>query len=406
MKRLFFVLFLCLTAIVLVFSSCKSKRIELPVVLENATEQISQVIRQMDTSMSAISKKLATVAIDSEKARNILRNEFGKINSVIEIVTITPEGVLCVIVPDTYKGSEGSDISKQEHIIKVKQTKKPVLSSAFAAVEGFQAIVLAYPVISASKELSGITAMVIRPESFLKNIITPVIEGVPVDIWVMQKDGVILYDYDTEEIGRNLFTDPLYQPYTESLKTAARIAEEKDGSATYNFLGRGLEKPVTNEAFWATIDTYGNEWKIVLIKPIGEHDVKRTIKDLGLKTAADDLKALAGNEDFLSLVARGNKEEALIYFQSFYAAHKVYAIEYTDSTVTCQFGYPPSHSLENYPIKSEDLREKSFYDAVVNRTEATFKETLIEGNTGTFYCCPMTYQGKYLGVIYYIIIDA
>jgi hypothetical protein len=31
----------------------------------------------------------------------------------------------------------------------------------------------------------------------------------------MQKDGRILYDPDTEEIGRMLFDDPLYKPYPQ-----------------------------------------------------------------------------------------------------------------------------------------------------------------------------------------------
>jgi hypothetical protein len=391
--------------IIFMLLSCNTRNVEIPVALERVTSEISQVIHSMDTNMKTISKRLTGVPIVSEEARNILRREYGKINSVIEISTISPEGILSIIVPDTYKPSEGADISKQDHIIKVKQTMKPVLSSAFHALEGFQAVVMAYPVLSDNNELKGIVTMLIRPESFLKNIITPVIEGIPVDIWVMQKDGTILYDYDADEIGRNLFTDTLYKPYAESLQTAARIAEEKQGNATYNFLGRGLEKPVTNDAFWTTAETYGMEWKVVMIRPVGTHEVKRTIKSLGLKSATEDIAALSRNEDLLKLISESAKHDVLVYFERFYSAHEVYSIEYVDSTVTCRYGYPPQCSLEDYRITPEDLSQRDFYNAVMSRTETSFRQSLLEGNNGIFYCFPLNYQGKYLGMIYYIVIE-
>ena len=40
----------------------------------------------------------------------------------------------------------------------------------------------------------------------------PVIEGIPVNTWAMQKDGRFLYDVHKDEIGRDLFTDPLFKP--------------------------------------------------------------------------------------------------------------------------------------------------------------------------------------------------
>jgi hypothetical protein len=405
MKKPILISLVAFAVIALMFLSCKTKKVEIPVALEQVTSEISQVIHSMDTNIKTISKRLSGVPIVSEEARNILRSEYGKINSVIELSTITPEGILSIIVPDTCKSSEGADVNNQDHIIKVKQTKKPVLSSAFHAVEGFQAVVLAYPVLSDNNELKGITSMLIRPESFLKNIITPDIEGIPVDIWVMQKDGMILFDYDVDEIGRNLFTDTLYKPYTESLKTAARIAEEKQGNATYNFLGHGLEKPVTNDAFWTTLETYGMEWKVVMIRPVGTHEVKRTIKSLGLKSATEDIAALSRNEDFLKLISESAKDEVLVYFERFYAAHEVYSIEYVDSTVTCRFGYPPQCSLEDYKITEEDQSQRDFYNTVMNRTEASFKQGLLEGNSGVFYCFPLNYQGRYLGMVYYIVIE-
>jgi hypothetical protein len=390
-------------SVLLILTACHSRKAETPVILVNVTGEIEQVLHQMDTTMNVMSKQLVQVPILSGDARKILQDHFGKIPSVIELAITTPEGILSVIEPDVFKSSEGSDISQQVHIIKVKETKKPVLSAAFHAVEGFQGVVLAYPVLSANNELLGITTMLIRPEAFLKNIIAPVIEGVPVDIWVMQKDGIILYDIDAIEIGRNLFTDPLYKAYTESLKVAAKIADENKGQTEYVFLGTGMKDTVTNQAYWNTIDTYGNHWKVVMIKPVGDHDVKRTPATVGLKGASDRLLEMAADEEFVSCLSMGEKDVVLNYFKTFYDDYPIYSIEYVDSSVVCRYGYPPKQSLEDYRILPDSQSEKNFYETVVSGKEASFKQALLEGHTGTFYCVPVHDQGRYLGMIYYIV---
>ena len=62
-------------------------------------------------------------------------------------------------------------------------------------------------------------------------LIEPMVKDRSVEVWLMQKDGRILYDADKEEIGRMLFKDPMYQGYPESLARARKIAEDRAGSA-------------------------------------------------------------------------------------------------------------------------------------------------------------------------------
>lgn len=70
----------------------------------------------------------------------------------------------------------------------------------------------------------------------------------------------ILYDPDTEEIGRMLFDDPIYKPYPHLLDLGRRIAEERTGSGSYEFPAMGgLEEPVRKEANWSTVGLHGTE---------------------------------------------------------------------------------------------------------------------------------------------------
>jgi hypothetical protein len=76
---------------------------------------------------------------------------------------------------------------------------------------------LEHPVFSSNGEFEGSVSMLIRPDFLFSSIITPVLQGIPVEAFVMQTDGRILYDEDKEEVGRMLFEDPIYKPFPSFL---------------------------------------------------------------------------------------------------------------------------------------------------------------------------------------------
>ena len=45
----------------------------------------------------------------------------------------------------------------------------------------------------------------------------------------MQPDGLIFYDQDKMEIGRNLFTDQLYEPFEELRVLGSEISQKESG---------------------------------------------------------------------------------------------------------------------------------------------------------------------------------
>lgn len=386
--------------------ACKEKTTTLPVSLVKVQGDIMTVLNKMDSTSILITNALSGDFEYSDSAvRELFQEHFGKINGLLEIAWISPEGIMEVIVPGTLASHEGSDISKQDHIIKAKDLKQPLLSHAFKAVEGFTGVVLVRPALTEDNEVKGLITFLIRPESFLRNIITRELEGVPADIWVMQPDGLILYDFDAIEIGRNLFTDPLYQDYSRALRRAAKIAEKKSGNTTYDYLGHGLTEPVVNQAFWTTAGLYGTEWRIVLIRPKGEHKTERRPSELGIYETREALRTLGNDTLFLRFLAENNSEEVLKRFKDFYDAQQIYVIEYVDSTVTTRLGYPPEHSLKDVQFNPDDLESIQFYNAVVQRKDTKFVQKMLEESKGMFYVYPLEYEGKNLGSIYCITLE-
>jgi hypothetical protein len=403
--RKFSSFFLTAMIFIMTVTGCGNKKSTWPIALDHVKKELQASFNRMDSLAAALSAEIAEYKADSAMVRNILMDGYGSVKGVYENCFITPEGTLKIIAPKDFHKVEGSDIRYQDHIIRINETKKPVLSSTFRAVEGFRAVALAYPILSDKNELLGITVLLIQPDAFLRDIVSREMSGVPADIWVMQKDGIILYDFDELEIGRNLFTDPSYSEYSESLRTTAGIMDENEGTAVFDFRSDSLDHPASNRIYWVTIQMSGMDWKIVLVNPIGTHAVHRSADALGLKSAPQKLFELSSDDTFLTALASGDRETVDGYFKEFYDEYPIYAIEWVDSTVTTRFGYPAVHSLENHQITPDIPEQRAFYDAVVNRKETTIEMRLLEGNSGIFRLCPVTFNDQNLGSIYYLIIN-
>ena len=86
--------------------------------------------------------------------------------------------------------------------------------------------------------------------------------------WVMQKDGLLLYETDPTQMGLNLFTDPLYKDYPELIKLGKRMVKEKEGEGFYTFLIHGTKKVIKKKAVWKTVHFLNNDWIVVAYKEV------------------------------------------------------------------------------------------------------------------------------------------
>lgn len=104
----------------------------------------------------------------------------------------------------------------------------------------------------------------IRPELLIAPLLKQ--SSVPADyeLWIMQPDGLIIYDRDQDEIGRRLFSDPLYADHRNLLELGKTIAASPTGEGSYIFLAPGHQEKVIKKATWQTVALHGRQWRVVL----------------------------------------------------------------------------------------------------------------------------------------------
>lgn len=225
----------------------------------------------LDAELASAAKKLSVTGLTGTDARKILLDLYNAHPLVVDCSTTNQVGRLVTIMPQEYSKFEGSDISTQEHVVKLFQTRQPILSHSFKSVEGFYAVALMHPVFSDKGDLIGAVDVMFRPEALFEKLAKPEMEGTGFEkVWAMQTDGLIIFDYDAPEIGTNLFTDPLYQPYTELLALGQQIVKRETGCGGYQFLNLGMKEPVKKQVCWSSTSLRGVSWRIIVTQVISK----------------------------------------------------------------------------------------------------------------------------------------
>ena len=84
----------------------------------------------------------------------------------------------------------------------------------------------------------------------------------------MDLDGLLHYDEDASQIGKNLFEDPLYKPFPNLLDLGHRIVAERSGHGYYSYfqVTEDNKTAVNKECYWTTAGLYGRESRLVVTK--------------------------------------------------------------------------------------------------------------------------------------------
>lgn len=222
------------------------------------------------SSLSALYKGAEDVVafLDTpDEIRLLLRHLYETNPEIVNVSFIDKEAVIMYIHPDEYSYVEGEWIGDQKQVQRLHETKRPVLSGNFLAVEGFYAADLEWSVFKEDGSLGGSLSFLIKPDLFLAPIILPH-SNEPYEFWIMDPDGTILYDQDIIEIGRNLFDDPLYKAFDNLIEIGHEIAAKESGEDYYTFHSKGMESLVIKEVIWTSVGLHGTQWRVVLTKMV------------------------------------------------------------------------------------------------------------------------------------------
>jgi polar amino acid transport system substrate-binding protein len=233
-------------------------------------------LNDLDSDVANASQNLSATGLEGTAAHEVLRRLLDNNSNLIEAATFSKEGRIIVAEGKGGERSEGADLSSQEHIARVLTTKIPTFSKQLRLVEGYNGTALAYPVFSAQGEFLGGISTIIEPEKLLNALIAPQLHFdiyTPSNItdytfWVMDLDGLLAYDEDVNQIGKNLFEDPLYRPFPSLLDLGHRIVAERSGHGYYSYfqVTEGNKTAVNKECYWTTTGLHGREWRLVVTK--------------------------------------------------------------------------------------------------------------------------------------------
>lgn len=259
-------------------SSFEEPSIEMPFLLLQIQADLQGSLGDLDMAVAKASSDLSASGLEGDGARDVLRRLLETNSNLVEAVTFDEDGKIIVAECEGCEGGEGADISGQEHIAHVLRTKNPTFSGQFLLVEGYQGTAIAYPVFSPEGEFIGGISAILKPEELTNVLVAPQLRFdistraniTDYSFWSMHLDGLIAYDRDESQIGKNLFEDPLYHPFPSLLDLGERIVAERSGHGYYAFqVAEGDERVVTKESYWTTVGLHGREWRLIVTKIVG-----------------------------------------------------------------------------------------------------------------------------------------
>lgn len=244
--------------------------VPLPLAAASMDAGLSALLGTLGDISSQAAAEIARVGTaDEVKIRQRLRqNHQEGAPYVIDSTFIDAKGVMKMIEPEKYRGYEGSDISQQEAVIKMLATPKSRMGNLFVSVEGIKSIDIESPIFANDRQFLGAVSMLLRPDEIIGSATRPLEKGLGVNCWVMQKDGMILYETDRQQVGLKLFADPLYQGYPELIALGRRMVQEDSGEGSYAFTLPGTKTVVKKQAAWRTIHFFDNDWIIVAYREV------------------------------------------------------------------------------------------------------------------------------------------
>ena len=236
-------------------------------------------LTDLDSDVANAAQNLSTTGLEGDAAREVLSKLLETNLNLVEASTFSKEGKIIVAECRECEGSEGADISSQEVVANFLKTKTPTFSKQMLLAEGYNGTVLEYPVISQQGEFLGGTSAIIEPDKLLDRLASPLLHfndstqsnTTDYTFWVMDLDGMLLYDEDSSQIGRNLLKDPLYKSFPDLLELVEqRIMPERSSHGSYNFFQEtgGNKAEVTKECYWTTAVLHGTEWRLVINKVV------------------------------------------------------------------------------------------------------------------------------------------
>ncbi len=375
-----------------------------PPLLAEAAQNLSVELNRLDDGLSRAAQKLGKSGLTGPEAREALSALCSKFSYAVDCAAVDLQGTMVTLEPAPFRRFEGKNIAGQEQVQRILKTGQPVLSGVFRAVEGFPAIDAEYPVATPDGKRLGSVSLLFKPEKFLGGVLDGLVAGTPVNIWVMDKHGMILYDVDKPQIGLNLFSDPLYRSYDSLLRLGRQIAGTSAGSGIYEFIGQSQRRTVRKKTYWRTVSLYGTDWRLVAVQVEHPDEKMKTGIVLPAVSLQQKLALHSAAPALVRSLSGGDEKTAMKLFQDLYdSTPGLYSVQWMDERGINRFGYPRENSLRDYNYAAGRRTDDRELLRILHAKKAdTYELQLLEGRTGVLTFQPVFDGQRYLGMLYTI----
>jgi hypothetical protein len=242
-------------------------------IANQASISIESFFNYYQTELTGLSK-ISFISDLNEQGRSLLtdfyKNHSGQINA---ITVVDAKGIIKFTFPYV-KNTIGQNISSQNHVSKVIETRKPTISDSFMSVQGYRAIAFHIPIISGN-EYKGSLAILIPIDKLSQQFIKPIKTRKTGYGLMISQTGVELFDPISDRIGISI--KEIYKLNQSVLNLFDKTLTEEKGTTICSFKeNAGLHnKTVKSYASYFRVPLGNTYWTILIFTP--EREVFSTL---------------------------------------------------------------------------------------------------------------------------------
>jgi hypothetical protein len=239
-------------------------KVEMVATLHEVQASIEAEIKRIGDSLIYASKQLSTTGLTGPQAHAILAALAANSSYIINAATVNLQDTIVAAEPQEWSYIEGRNVGEQIYLNPNPHGEiRPVMSPVIPLQSDMMGNLLTAPIFNSNRELIGTVSVIFEPSQLVNGTTAATLAGTPYTMSAMQIDGLMVYDTDLNQIYKNMFTDPVYQDYTQLIQLGRHIAEFRAGYGKYEFTENAASNLVViKELYWTTVSAYGEEWRV------------------------------------------------------------------------------------------------------------------------------------------------
>ncbi len=261
---------------VILFAGCTTDQNKDTVVLQPYTDAIAalndinlavvQKFNEYDNEMAYAALRLDREGLTAKQSEFIV-NSLQKIDGYVRLAGILDtSGRLLYVYPGNYYKDcgDGPVIKDAEDIMKKISCGQKVLSGTY--LNRCQEMVVDYvcPVKGRDEIVHGAIYIQIAITEMMRHFVSNKIVGMPLNVWIVQTDGLIIYDTDPTEININILTSDYFRSHPSLIAVAQKITNYETGTGEYTYVSKGNKVELRKTAQWNSVGIGGRQLRIVL----------------------------------------------------------------------------------------------------------------------------------------------